>query len=92
MCLGIDWHRVDGSHHRKDAMRKGWYGSDPMWFYHTPMHGIDHQMGSDSDPIGCEWIDADNCDESIYSFIRRDSKSKDILIYLHVYLFFQIKP
>ena len=31
---------------------------------------------------GYEWIDADNCDESIYSFIRRDSKSKEILIFI----------
>ena len=31
---------------------------------------------------GYEWIDADNCDESIYSFIRRDSKSDECLIFI----------
>ena len=31
---------------------------------------------------GYEWIDADNCDESIYSFIRRDSKSEENLIFI----------
>lgn len=31
---------------------------------------------------GYEWIDADNCDESIYSFIRRDSNSDEVLIFI----------
>ena len=31
---------------------------------------------------GYEWIDADNCDESIYSFIRRDSKNDECLIFI----------
>ena len=31
---------------------------------------------------GYQWIDADNCDESIYSFIRRDSKNDECLIFI----------
>ena len=37
---------------------------------------------ADYKPEGYEWIDADNCDESIYSFIRKDSKSDEILIFI----------
>ena len=31
---------------------------------------------------GYQWIDADNCNDSIYSFIRRDSENEECLIFI----------
>ena len=36
----------------------------------------------DYDTFGFEWIDADNSDQSIYTFIRRSSDTNDILVFV----------
>ena len=37
---------------------------------------------NDYEPEGYEWIDADNCDESIFSFIRHDKKNNESLVFV----------
>ena len=36
----------------------------------------------DYDPSGFEWIDADNCNQSIFSFIRKGKKEDEILVFV----------
>ena len=36
----------------------------------------------DYDPTGFEWIDADNCNQSIFSFIRKGKKEDEILVFV----------
>ena len=36
----------------------------------------------DYNPNGFKWIDADNCNQSVFSFIRRGKKEDDILIFI----------
>ncbi len=69
---GLDWFLKDyESHAQSDIFTK-----ELMSFYqaHKALHEFDH------DPQGFEWIDADNAEQSIYSFIRRGKRKSDTLM------------
>ncbi|MBM7580404.1 1,4-alpha-glucan branching enzyme [Jeotgalibacillus terrae] len=69
---GLDWFLKDyDAHHQADHFSK-----ELMDFYqnHKALHEFDH------DPQGFEWIDADNAEQSIYSFIRKGKRKSDTLM------------
>ncbi|KIL48173.1 1,4-alpha-glucan branching protein GlgB, partial [Jeotgalibacillus soli] len=69
---GLDWFLLDYESHSQ--MHK--YTQNLLEFYHQnkALYELDH------DPQGFEWIDADNAEQSIFSFIRRGKRKKDTLM------------
>ncbi len=69
---GLDWFLKEYESHRQADT----FSKELMDFYlsHKALHEFDH------DPQGFEWIDADNAEQSIYSFIRRGKRKSDTLI------------
>ncbi|WP_424955145.1 1,4-alpha-glucan branching protein GlgB [Jeotgalibacillus salarius] len=69
---GLDWFLKEyDSHNQSDLFTK-----ELMSFYQSQkaLHEFDH------DPQGFEWIDADNAEQSIYSFVRKGKRKSDTLM------------
>ncbi|WP_165967267.1 1,4-alpha-glucan branching protein GlgB [Jeotgalibacillus sp. S-D1] len=69
---GLDWFLKDYESHAKTDV----FTKDLLAFYHSQkaLYELDH------DPAGFEWIDADNAEQSIFTFIRKGKRKSDTLI------------
>lgn len=70
----LDWFLLEYPHHEKmlgfvKDLNHTYIGNEALWVY-------------DNDGNGFEWIDCDDNNRSIYSFIRRGRKKEDTLIVL----------
>ena len=72
----LDWYLLSEPLHAgmKDYVRELWrlYRKYPALY------------ATDYDPQGFEWINADDCDRSIYSFMRKTEKGKNLLFVLNM--------
>ncbi|MBS2970194.1 1,4-alpha-glucan branching enzyme [Metabacillus sp. KIGAM252] len=68
----LDWFLEDYELHRDTRV----YFKELMNVYkkQKPLYELDHS------PEGFEWIDADNAEQSIYSFMRKGSKEGEVLV------------
>jgi 1,4-alpha-glucan branching enzyme len=68
----LDWHLLDYEMHEKINL----FTKELLKLYKRskPLHELDFEYG------GFEWIDADNADQSIFSFIRKGCKEGDYLV------------
>jgi 1,4-alpha-glucan branching enzyme len=71
----LDWFLLD-QYESHQQMQK--YFKELLAFYHDQkaLYELDHS------PEGFEWIDADNSEQSIFSFIRKGKKPADTLVVL----------
>ncbi|WP_342365052.1 1,4-alpha-glucan branching protein GlgB [Jeotgalibacillus proteolyticus] len=69
---GLDWFLKDFESHAK----MDHFTTDLLAFY----HGQKALFQLDHDPEGFEWIDADNTEQSIFSFIRKGRRKNDTLV------------
>lgn len=69
---GLDWFLKDYDMHAKTDV----FTKELLAFYHSQkaLFELDH------DPAGFEWIDADNAEQSIFTFIRKGKRKSDTLI------------
>lgn len=70
----LDWHLLDYEMHRKlkDYVRD----LNRLYQEEKAMHKVDFSYD------GFEWIECNDCDHSIVSFLRKGSDSKDILVFV----------
>ncbi|MGD7046167.1 1,4-alpha-glucan branching protein GlgB [Jeotgalibacillus proteolyticus] len=69
---GLDWFLKDYESHAKTDV----FTKELLAFYlgQKALYQLDH------DPSGFEWIDADNAEQSIYTFIRKGKRKSDTLV------------
>ncbi len=72
----LDWHLLEYPMHA--AARRFVRDFNHVVAHEPALYELDH------DPAGFEWIDADNAEQSIFSFIRRDGRGSELLILLNL--------
>ena len=70
----LDWHLLEYDMHRKNYE----YVKELLKIYKRsrPLYELDHRHS------GFEWIDVNNAEQSIFSFIRKGSREDDYLIFV----------
>lgn len=70
----LDWHLLEYDMHKKVFA----YVKELLKIYKQskPLYQLDHRHG------GFEWIDVNNTEQSIFSFIRKSEKEDDLLVFV----------